>query len=157
MIYLKFLAVILANVGACAHTFRTFARTVTVIRCLIWLSLYGGCRVTDFSVNLPATQVHIKARSSCITADRMSKRNAFFSPSHSSHFLASFPSSFLLCSSYLSFLPIFLFSSCILPHATPYCSRVYPVFRTHGEMYVQKPHIKININTCVTTSYNTVM
>lgn len=47
-------------------------KDATVIR---WLSLYGGCRVTDFSneFTLTATQVHIKARSSCITAGRWSK------------------------------------------------------------------------------------
>lgn len=114
MIYLKFLAVILANVGACAHTFRTFARTATVIRCLIWLSLYGGCRVTDFSVNLPATQVHIKARSSCITADRTSKRNAFFFSLTFSLAFSSLPlllSFVLLLSLLSSYFPLFLMCS----------------------------------------------
>lgn len=115
--------------------------------------------MTDFSVDLPlpATQVHIKARSSCITADRTTKRNAFsLSPSHSSHSHCLQPP-LLSRASLIS--PFFLLPSLprasFFPHATPRCSRVYPVSRTHGEMYVQKPHIKININTCVTTSYDT--
>lgn len=125
------------------------------------ISLWWMSRDRFFSVNLPlpATQVHIKAHSSCITADRTSKRNALFSSSHSSHFhFLIFDPSFF-CASFISLAlsfclsPFFPSASCIFPHATPCCSRVYPVSRTHGEMYVQKPHIKININTCVTTSY----
>lgn len=88
MIYLKFLAAVLANVAACAHTSRTFTRTATVKVFNLVISLWWMSRDRFFSVNLPlpATQVHIKARSSCITADRTSKRNALSSPSHSSHF-----------------------------------------------------------------------
>lgn len=103
MIYLNVSGrMILANVNACAHTPRTFARTTTVIRCLIWLSLYGGCRVTDFSVNLPlsATQVHVKARSSCITADE--KKRFFFIRIFISFILSAFLiSPFFLLSSLL--------------------------------------------------------
>lgn len=156
MIYLKFLAAWSWRTwGACAHMPRTFARMATAIRCLIWLSLYGGCRVTDFSANLPlpATQVHIKARSSCITAVVVRRKETLsFLPSHFSHFHLLHSSLFraFLISPLLPLSPLPTFSA----HATPRCSRVYPVSRTHGEMYVQKPHIKTNINTCVTTSYD---
>lgn len=103
---------------------------------------------------LTATQVHIKARSSCITAGRSSKRNVFIflSPLYIVSHLCFV--CFLIDSPSTS-LSTFSFSLRVFFRARfPRCSRVYPVYLERMEMYVQKPHIK-NTILHVTTSYDT--
>lgn len=137
MIYLKFLAVVPANVGACAHgaphvredvrdRYKVFFFFNLVI------SLYGGCRVTDFSVNLPlsATQVHVKGPFILYNSWLYVEKKRFFLPLVFFHLLQ--PPFFLCASLISSSLPTLSpLPPCIFPHATPRRSRVYPVSRTH--------------------------
>jgi len=108
--------------------------------------------VTDFldEFTLTATQVRIKARSSCITASRSSKGN--FLP-------LAFPSLFTLSPLYIAFYPLststffslssiiifflFFFLSLHVSRRTRFrvVRACIPVSQTH-EMYIQKPHIK---------------
>lgn len=119
MIYLKFLAVVPANVGACAHGAPHVREDVRdrykVFFFYLVISLYGGCRVTDFSVNLPlsATQVHVKGPFILYNSWLYVEKKRFF-----------LPLVFFISSSLLSFfvLPLSLLSSYALPSASVYFS-----------------------------------
>lgn len=138
VIYLKFVAVVLANAYICAYARSRGRNSYKVIISLWWMS--RDRFLNEFT--LTATQVHIKARSSCITAVRLSKRNVFFFPSlHYILFLIFVP----LCLLPLRFFSLFVFSSCILPRTIPRYSRVYPVSRTHGDVCTETTYKKHNI------------
>lgn len=112
------------------------------------ISLWWMSRDRFFNeFTLTATQVHIKARSSCITAGRLSKRNVFFFFFPSLYyilFLIFVPPLFLCLSAFSRRL---VFSSCILPRAIPRYSRVYPVFRTHGDVCTETTYKKTQYYT----------
>lgn len=140
------------NVCECVCVYTHVREDATVIKVVISLWWMSRDRFLN-EFTLTATQVHIKARSSCITADRTSKRNGFlFSLFYSTLYIVSqFSICFLL---YLSLFLFFVFSSCVLPRAIPRCSRVYPVSRTHGDVCTETTYKK-NTILHVTTSYDT--
>jgi len=140
VIYLKFVAVVLANAYICVYARSRGRNSYKVIISLWWMS-----RDRFFNeFTLTATQVHIKARSSCITAGRLSKRNVFFLPFSLLYIV------FHLCSAFSRYsfsLRVFFRARFRVIRACIQCLE-------RMEMYVQKPHIK-NTILHMTTSYDT--
>lgn len=132
----------------CVYTHvREDATVIKVVISLWWMS--RDRFLNEFT--LTATQVHIKARSSCITADRTSKRNGFvFSPIHCTLFLSFYL--FLLCVSRFSYSS---FSLRVCFRARFRVVRAcIPVSQTHGDVCTETTYKK-NTILHVTTSYDT--